>query len=162
MPAAVSFFSFSSFSPPLLHHHHHPPPSFPLVPLAPVCARTHTAHSVCVRLSCDLAIRDTTSTTNERGSRPLADPLALAESRYSFPGGGTPRASTFPTAPASASISRFSCIIRLAITATRGSHRLDVDIRPRFPAAESARRRSAALASTQNASRDESTTVSLS
>lgn len=157
-PLPVSFFSFSSFSPPLLHHHH-PPPSFPLVPLAPV--RTHTRHTacVCVWLSCDLAIRDTTSTTNERkptarrSSCSRGEPLLLSRRKDS---------STFPTAPGSASILAFLLYNKIGDYATRGSHRgltliLDLD----FRLWRGARRRSA-LASTQNASRDESTTVSLS
>lgn len=46
LPAAVSFFSFSSFSPPLLRHRH-PPPRPSLSSLWHPCARAHThTHSV--------------------------------------------------------------------------------------------------------------------
>lgn len=101
LPAAVSFFSFSSFSPPLLHHHH-PSPSFPLVPLAPVCARAHThthgTQRVCVWLSCDLAIRDTTSTTNERKPTSRRSSCSRGESLL-FPGGRTLRRVDFSHSP---------------------------------------------------------------
>lgn len=111
LPAAVSFFSFSSFSPPLLHHHH-PPPSFPLVPLAPVCARahTHTHGTQRVWLSCDLAIRDTTSTTNERKPTTRRSSCSRGEPLL-FPGGRTlRRASNFSHSPWSAFPSRVSLV----------------------------------------------------